>query len=224
MVNDSGNNRQPGFPAREADSARPPRETAYSQPPWGSTDAPQTDLTIDNSALGGSRPTARRRRTGCSRRRRCPPGSPSARVCGARLSGLSAARHLPLCTLASSARMPGMASMNGPARAWTRSRCARSSECQAPGRTCQRVETEVHQALGHVLHADPGLRLERAQIDDALVRHPAVAHAVEQRECAASYPLLWGTPSLRQASALPRAYFQPALWRLPVTRDTLASG
>ena len=44
------------------------------------------------------------------------------------------------------------------------------------------MKTIIHQALGDVLFADPRLRLDRTQINDALVRDAVIAAAVEQRE------------------------------------------
>jgi HAMP domain-containing protein len=43
------------------------------------------------------------------------------------------------------------------------------------------VEAEVHQALGHVFVRDAGLVLQRAQVDDALVRDQAVVARVQHR-------------------------------------------
>jgi hypothetical protein len=40
------------------------------------------------------------------------------------------------------------------------------------------MEAVVHQALGHVLGLDAGGSLQRPQVEDALVRHAAVARRV----------------------------------------------
>nr|GEU28245.1 hypothetical protein [Tanacetum cinerariifolium] len=45
----------------------------------------------------------------------------------------------------------------------------------------RRMETEVHQALGHILVGDAGGVLQRTQVDDALVRHQAVVARVQHR-------------------------------------------
>ncbi|CEI74776.1 Uncharacterized protein PAE221_00336 [Pseudomonas aeruginosa] len=45
----------------------------------------------------------------------------------------------------------------------------------------RRMEAEVHQALGHVVDADPAAVLERTQVEDAFVGDQAVAAGVEHR-------------------------------------------
>ena len=102
----------------------------------------------------------------------------AAAVCGACFSGLSARSRSPSSIARISPRMAIIASMKRSSSAFD-SRFGRLDHQRARHREAhrRRVEAVVHEPLGDVLGLDARGRLERAQVEDALVRDEAAGPA-----------------------------------------------